>query len=275
MTERVSIREVGPARRAAERGRRSRPTAKVAAARRAVRHRRAPDRGGLLRAPEGDPADGRRRRGVGGAPRSARACATRALVPNSRGAAAGARRRVHARSRWSCRPATPTTAATSTGRTDESLDDIAGLIDAAARRRRARAEVIVATSFGCPYEGDVDPARVAGDRRPGASPTAPTGSRSATPPAWRRRAGCASWSTRSATGTRTCRCCCTSTTPAAPALANILTALELGDHRVRRERRRARRLPVRAGRHAATWPPRRSCTCCTTWASTPASTSTR
>jgi hydroxymethylglutaryl-CoA lyase len=44
--------------------------------------------------------------------------------------------------------------------TAESLDDIAeliGLIHAAG----ARAEVIVATSFGCPYEGDVPPARVA------------------------------------------------------------------------------------------------------------------
>jgi len=44
--------------------------------------------------------------------------------------------------------------------TDESLDDIAGLIDLL-HSRGASAEVIVATSFGCPYEGDVDPARVA------------------------------------------------------------------------------------------------------------------
>lgn len=42
-----------------------------------------------------------------------------------------------------------------------SLDDIAAIIDAV-HRRGAIAEVIVATSFGCPYEGDVDPARVAG-----------------------------------------------------------------------------------------------------------------
>jgi hydroxymethylglutaryl-CoA lyase len=44
--------------------------------------------------------------------------------------------------------------------TDESLDDIAALIplvhDAA-----ATLEVVVATSFGCPFEGDVDPKRVA------------------------------------------------------------------------------------------------------------------
>ncbi|BCJ65443.1 hydroxymethylglutaryl-CoA lyase [Polymorphospora rubra] len=45
--------------------------------------------------------------------------------------------------------------------TAESLDDIAGLI-ALLHDAGATAEVIVATSFGCPYEGDVDPARVAG-----------------------------------------------------------------------------------------------------------------
>src|SRR3954454_20622308 len=44
--------------------------------------------------------------------------------------------------------------------TAESLDDIAGLIDNV-HAAGARIEVIVATSFGCPYEGDVDPARVA------------------------------------------------------------------------------------------------------------------
>ncbi|MEO3746826.1 hydroxymethylglutaryl-CoA lyase [Plantactinospora sp. B5E13] len=45
--------------------------------------------------------------------------------------------------------------------TAESLDDIAGLIHLL-HSAGATAEVIVATSFGCPYEGDVDPARVAG-----------------------------------------------------------------------------------------------------------------
>jgi hydroxymethylglutaryl-CoA lyase len=44
--------------------------------------------------------------------------------------------------------------------TDESLDDIAGLVDLL-HAAGAGAEVIVATSFGCPYEGDVDPRRVA------------------------------------------------------------------------------------------------------------------
>jgi hydroxymethylglutaryl-CoA lyase len=44
--------------------------------------------------------------------------------------------------------------------TDESLDDIASLVDLL-HGRGATVEVIVSTSFGCPYEGDVDPARVA------------------------------------------------------------------------------------------------------------------
>src|SRR5690242_5615044 len=44
--------------------------------------------------------------------------------------------------------------------TAESLDDIAALIDTL-HAAGATAEVIVATSFGCPYEGDIDPARVA------------------------------------------------------------------------------------------------------------------
>ncbi|WP_420847722.1 hydroxymethylglutaryl-CoA lyase [Natronosporangium hydrolyticum] len=45
--------------------------------------------------------------------------------------------------------------------TAESLDDIAALIGQL-HSQGAVAEVIIATSFGCPYEGDVDPARVAG-----------------------------------------------------------------------------------------------------------------
>jgi hydroxymethylglutaryl-CoA lyase len=45
--------------------------------------------------------------------------------------------------------------------TAESLDDIAELIELI-HGAGASVEAIVATSFGCPYEGDVDPARVAG-----------------------------------------------------------------------------------------------------------------
>jgi hydroxymethylglutaryl-CoA lyase len=45
--------------------------------------------------------------------------------------------------------------------TAESLDDIAGLIPLV-HDAGATIEVIVATSFGCPFEGDIDPDRVAG-----------------------------------------------------------------------------------------------------------------
>ncbi|AEV81044.1 hydroxymethylglutaryl-CoA lyase [Actinoplanes sp. SE50] len=45
--------------------------------------------------------------------------------------------------------------------TEESLDDIAGLIPLV-HAAGATLEVIVATSFGCPYEGDIPPERVAG-----------------------------------------------------------------------------------------------------------------
>jgi hydroxymethylglutaryl-CoA lyase len=44
--------------------------------------------------------------------------------------------------------------------TDESLDDITGLIPLI-HAAGAKLEVIVATSFGCPFEGDIDPKRVA------------------------------------------------------------------------------------------------------------------
>jgi hydroxymethylglutaryl-CoA lyase len=45
--------------------------------------------------------------------------------------------------------------------TGESLDDIAGRIDRL-QGAGATAEVIISTSFGCPFEGDIDPARVLG-----------------------------------------------------------------------------------------------------------------
>jgi len=44
--------------------------------------------------------------------------------------------------------------------TDESLDDISSLI-AALHDAGAQCEVIISTAFGCPYEGDVEPRRVA------------------------------------------------------------------------------------------------------------------
>jgi hydroxymethylglutaryl-CoA lyase len=44
--------------------------------------------------------------------------------------------------------------------TEESLDDITGLIPLI-HAAGAKVEVIVATSFGCPFEGDINPERVA------------------------------------------------------------------------------------------------------------------
>ena len=44
--------------------------------------------------------------------------------------------------------------------TDESLDDITGLIELI-HAAGATVEVVGATSFGCPFEGDIDPKRVA------------------------------------------------------------------------------------------------------------------
>ena len=131
--------------------------------------------------------------------------------------------------------------------TEESLDDIAGLIDAGARRRR-QLEVIISTSFGCPYEG-TSPRRGWRPSSTGWSPTAPTGSPSATPPAWPRRAGCADVLDAVRDRHPDCRLLLHFHNTRGTALANILTALRAGHHRVRRERRRARRLPVRAGRH--------------------------
>jgi hydroxymethylglutaryl-CoA lyase len=82
-----------------------------------------------------------------------------ALVPNSRGAqralAAGFREIevvVSASDTHNRRNVNRSTA--------ESLDDVAALVDDL-HAAGATVEVVVATSFGCPYEGDVDPARVA------------------------------------------------------------------------------------------------------------------
>jgi hydroxymethylglutaryl-CoA lyase len=82
-----------------------------------------------------------------------------ALVPNSR----GAQRALHAgfREIEVVVSASDTHNRRNVNRsTEESLDDIAGLIETL-HASGATAEVIVATSFGCPYEGDVPPDRVA------------------------------------------------------------------------------------------------------------------
>ena len=174
-----------------------------------------PHRGGLVRAPQGDPADGRRRRGVG-ARQARRRRALLGAGAQHPGRRSGRSPPASARSRSWCRPATRTTGKNVNRSTDESLDDIAELI-ALVHAAGATAEVIVATSFGCPFEGDIDPARVAAivDRvlADGADRIAlRRHHRHGHPAPGHRRAGAGPGRC-----TRTCRCCCTSTTPGAPA----------------------------------------------------------
>ena len=109
----ISLREVGP--RDGLQNEAPVPTeAKVELDRRAVAHRRAAHRSGQLRAPQGDPADGRRRRGVEAASPATTTSRYSALVPNLRGAQRALDAGCHARSRsWSAR-VTRTTARTST-----------------------------------------------------------------------------------------------------------------------------------------------------------------
>ena len=129
--------------------------------------------------------------------------------------------------------------------TDESLDDIAELI-ALLHAAGATAEVIVATSFGCPYEGDVDPTRVAAivDRvvRDGADRVA-FGDTTGMGTPRRVRELVTAVRDRNAQVPVLLHFHNTRGT----ALANMLTAMELGGHRVRRQRRWSRRLPVRPG----------------------------
>ena len=133
---------------------------------------------------QGDPADGRRRRGDGADRPAARRrlLGARAEREGRRARDRGAGRRDRAR-RERERDAQPEERA-AVGRRVARRG-----ARASSSSRTARAspvEAIVSTAFGCPYEGDVAPERGRAGRRPPASTRAPTGSRSATPPAWRR-----------------------------------------------------------------------------------------
>ena len=245
-----------------------------AAARRAVR---APACGGSrrsVRPPEGDPADGRRRRGVGGGDEGPRRARTPRWCPNTRGAqralAAGfTRDRGGGLGQRHAQPAQRQPLHRRVARRHRRADRAA-----ARRRRHCRGDR--RDQLRLPVRGGRRPG--AGGRRSstGWSPTAPTGSRSATPPAWRTPAP----------GPRAASTAVRDRQPGRAAAAALPQHPGHGAGEHARPRwswaspsstrasagsaaARTRRAP------AATWPPRRSCTCCTTWASTPASTSTR
>ncbi|GAB3994946.1 hypothetical protein GCM10029992_10860 [Glycomyces albus] len=153
--------------------------------------------------------------------------------------------------------------------TEESVAEF-GPICELAHEHLASVEAIIATSFGCPYEGDVDPARVA------AIVDAVT------------EAGADRIAFGDTTGMATPRRvddlldAVDTDLPVlmhfhntrGTALANVLTALERASPSSTRASAASADAPTRPA-PPATSPPKRSCTCCTTWGSTPASTSTR
>jgi len=155
--------------------------------------------------------------------------------------------------------------------TAESLDDIAALIPLV-HDAGATLEVIVATSFGCPFEGDVDPKRVArivdrvladgadriafGDTTGMATPRRVTDVLGAVRESQPDLPLLLHFHNTRGTG-----------------LANIIVAMQHGVTRFDASVGGLGGCPYAPGR-PGTWRPRRSCTCSTTWASTPVSTST-
>ena len=114
------------------------------------------------------------------------------------------------------------------------------------------ATVTISVAFGCPFEGRVDPGRVA---RAGRAVRGSTRSSSRTRSGSRCPARCASWSS----GRRPPAS--TGTTRATPATRTRSPRWSAGATRARRLGRRPRRLPLRAARDAATSRPRTSSTC--------------
>ena len=141
-----------------------------------------------------------------------------------------------------------------------------------AHQRGATCQVVVATAWGCPYEGDVPVERVLCGRWPGASRTGPTPSRSATPPAWRRRAGCADLVGAFRSGHPDVPLNLHFHNTRGTGLANVLAALELGVDDFDASVGGLGRLPVRARRERQHRAPRNWCTWSRTWAWAPAST---
>ena len=113
-------------------------------------------------------------------------------------------------------------------------------------------------------------------RRATWSTRAPTGCRSATPPAWPRRAASTTCSTRStAPGSTRDRVGLHFHNTRGTALANVRRRARAGRDALRRVDRRARRLPVRAGRVGQRGDRGSRAHAATTWGSRPASISTR
>ncbi len=136
-----------------------------------------------------------------------------------------------------------------------------------AREEGLRCEGVISTSFGCPYEGHVPPARVleiaerlrdCGAQEVGFGDT--TGMANPVQVGEffelaRRKLGDEVELTAHFHNTR------------GAGLANVLAALQAGVDELRVELRRARRLPGAGGRDRATSPPRISSRCCTRWGS--------
>ena len=174
----------------------------------------------------GDPADGRRRPGVAGHRAGARGSATRRWPPTC--AAPGGRWMPGSpRSRRWCRPRTRTTGGTSTGAREESLDDIAVMIERGARPGR-HLPGGGGHRVGLPLRGGR-----AGE--PGARGGGPGGGRRGGRHLVRRHhrhghaaPGHPSWSASSAPRTRTSPLNLHFHNTRGTGLANVLAALELG-----------------------------------------------
>ena len=234
------------------------------------------DRGHLVRPPRRDPAARRRPRGA----RRARASRRRRLLgpdPERARARERAPRAATAstRSASSSRPRRPTTARTSTARSTSRSTGSSG----SSRPPVAeglRCEGVIATSFGCPYEGEVPPERVFGIAERLArlrlrGDRLRRHDRDGQPAAGRRvlrrgRSGAARPGAELTAHFHNTR---------GQGLANARRRARPGSRLVRVELRRARRLPGPGRARPATSPPRTSSRCCTRWGSRPASTSRR
>ena len=107
----------------------------------------------------GDPADGRLRRGHGARSTAGPASCTRRSCPTRRAPSARSRPRPTSSS-WSCRASETHNQKNVRRSVAESLVGARELVELA-HGADVPVEAIVSTAFGCPYEGDVAPERVA------------------------------------------------------------------------------------------------------------------